>query len=102
MLKHSIWRHTSLNVNNSYAGESIEDKLKRVLHSGEPISDGSPLIYTPRKEGVRPEFDIRTDRFEVALDAMDKVNKSKIAKRIQFYKSDEGVGETESTQGTSE
>jgi hypothetical protein len=29
-----------------------------------------------KKDGVQPEFDIRTDRFEVAIDAIDKINQS--------------------------
>ena len=35
-----------------------------------------PTIYTEKKDGVQPEYDIRTDRFEVAIDAMDKINQS--------------------------
>ena len=35
-----------------------------------------PTIYTEKKDGVQPEFDIRTDRFEVAIDAIDKINQS--------------------------
>ena len=35
-----------------------------------------PTIYTEKKDGVRPEYDIRTDRFEVAIDAMDKIRQS--------------------------
>ena len=33
-----------------------------------------PTIYTEKKDGVQPEFDIRTDRFEVAIDAIDKIH----------------------------
>lgn len=61
--------------------ESIEEKVKRVTTSNEPIKDGAPLIYTERKQGVLPQYDIRTDRFEIALQAMDKVTRSIIAKR---------------------
>ena len=35
-----------------------------------------PTIYTEKKDGVQPEFDIRTDRFEIAIDAIDKINQS--------------------------
>ena len=77
---------TSLKVNTSYEGESIEQKVERIVNNKEPISDGAPLIYTERKEGVRPETDVRTDRFEIAVDAMDKVAKSKIAKREEGLK----------------
>lgn len=47
----------------------------------EPIKDGAPIIYTKRSEGVRPEHDIRTDRFDIAIDAMDKTAKSYAARR---------------------
>jgi len=62
-------------------GEPIEHKIKRILNNQEPISDGAPIIYTERKDGVNPAHDIRTDRFEIAVDAMDKTAKTAIAKR---------------------
>lgn len=72
---------TTLNVNNSYQGETIEQKIFRIVNNKEPITDGAPLIYTERHEGVKPEYDIRTDRFEVAAEAMDTVTKTHLAKR---------------------
>lgn len=62
-------------------GESIEQKMARVMQNNEPIEDTAPLEYTERKDGVLAEYDIRTDRFEVARIAMDKVNATKIATR---------------------
>jgi heterodisulfide reductase subunit C len=50
-------------VPKSY-GETIEEKVERVVNNGEPIED-----------------DIRTDRWEVATDAMDAVQKSTKAQR---------------------
>jgi len=91
----------------SYIGESIEEKVNRIVNNGEPISDGAPLIYTERKDGSRAEFNIRTDRFEVAVDAMDKVGKSFVAKRdekaagkvVDINKGNDGVaGENASQQ----
>ena len=64
-------------------GETIEEKVDRIVNNGEPIEDGSPQIYTERKHGVRAEHDIRTDRWEVATDAMDAVQKSAKAQREQ-------------------
>lgn len=78
---------TTLKINKSYQGETIEQKVNRIVNNKEPIKDGAPLIYTDRKDGVLPEHDIRTDRFEIALDAMDKVTRSNLAKR-EF-----GIGE---------
>lgn len=64
--------------NLTYQAEPREVKLRKII-SGEAnnMEDGVfPTIYTEKKDGVQPEFDIRTDRFEIALDAMDKINQS--------------------------
>lgn len=96
----------SIKVNESYEGERIEDKIRRVLSNNEPISDGAPLIFTERKDGVRPEYDIRTDRWEIAVDAMDYVSGATRAKRDAIIKPIDGgknsdeVGGAESTQAT--
>lgn len=55
--------------------------MRRVTQSNEPIENVAPMLYTERKDGVLPETDIRTDRFEVAQEAMGKVEKSIKAKR---------------------
>lgn len=74
--------HTSdINITLTESGESIEQKMRRVTTTNEPIENVAPLIYTERKDGVLAEYDIRTDRFEVAQSAMDKVTRSKLAKR---------------------
>ena len=64
--------------NLTYEAEPREVKLRKII-SGEAsnMEDGVfPTIYTEKKDGVRPEYDIRTDRFEIAIDAMDKINQS--------------------------
>lgn len=64
--------------NLAYQAEPREVKLRKII-SGESSSmeDGVfPTIYTEKKDGVQPEFDIRTDRFEVAIDAIDKINQA--------------------------
>jgi hypothetical protein len=62
-------------------GEPIELKIERIVSNKEPISDGAPSIFTERKDGVVSAYNIRTDRFEVAAEAMDKVAGSIQAKR---------------------
>lgn len=79
------------NPNLTYEAEPREVKLRKII-SGETsnMEDGVfPTIYTEKKDGVKPEFDIRTDRFEVAIDAIDKINQS-VANQIAKSK-----GETE-------
>lgn len=75
---------TRITHNNSYEGETIEQKINRIVNNKEPIKDGAPIIYTERKDGVKPEYDIRTDRFEIAVEAMSAVDKSHKAKREQI------------------
>lgn len=74
---------TTIELNDSYEGETIEQKVRRITQNQEPITDGAPIIYTERKEGVKPEYDVRTDRFELAVEAMDTVTQQKLAKREQ-------------------
>lgn len=86
MYRFKKFTETVIKRNNQYEGESIEKKIRRITSNKEPIKDGAPIIYTERKEGVRPEYDIRTDRFEVALEAMDKVSKTIRSKREERQK----------------
>lgn len=103
-------KSTFINVNKSFTGETIETKINRIVNNKEPIKDNAPINYTARKDGVMPQYDIRTDRFELAVDAMDYVTKSHLAKREAADKARmgkdaiEGIkkegGETPSIQAT--
>lgn len=82
------------NPNLTYQAEPREVKLRKII-SGEScnMEDGVfPTIYTEKKDGVQPEYDIRTDRFEIAIDAIDKINQS-VASQIAKNK-----GETEAAK----
>lgn len=72
---------TRLSVNQSYVGESIEKKIERIVNNQEKITDGAPIIYTDRADGVLAAYNIRTDRFEVALDGITAMQKANLAKR---------------------
>lgn len=86
MYKKTKNKTTSLTVNTSYVGETIEEKIQRIVNNKEPITDGAPLVYTERKDGVQAQYDIRTDRFELAIEAMDKVSSTHRAKREERIK----------------
>lgn len=77
--------------NLTYQAEPREVKLRKIINGeSNDMEDGVfPTIYTEKKDGVQPEFDIRTDRFEVAIDAIDKINQS-VANQVAKNK-----GETE-------
>lgn len=86
-------------------GETLETKVERILANKEPIKDGAPMIYTERKDGISAGNNIKTDRWEVACEAMDLVNRSRIAKRDNLPAQEGKViemktdGKPESTQG---
>lgn len=68
---------TTLNVNDSVEGETIEMKIRRITENREPITDGAELVYGERSKGVDPATDIRTDKWETAVNAMEIVHQTK-------------------------
>lgn len=65
-------------VRTQYEAEPLEMKLRRKMKGGkvdEEEGDGKTwaIAYTEKKDGVKPEYDIRTDRFEIAREAMEKI-----------------------------
>ena len=98
MYKLSINYKTQFNLPSLKEGELLETKVQRITTNKEPIKDGAPTIYTERKEGVLAGYNIRTDRWDVALNAMNAVNKSKITKNKNWLKNDE----TNKTDGNTE
>ena len=81
MIRKKINHKTNLIGVENFDGETIEEKMRRVMLTNEPISEGADLVFQERAEGVKPEYDIRTDRWELAAEAKDKVTREKIAKR---------------------
>ena len=65
------------NPNLTYQADPREVKLRKIINGeSNDMEDGVfPTICTEKKDGVQPEFDIRTDRFEVAIDAIDKITR---------------------------
>lgn len=67
-------------------GETIETKVARIVQNKEPITDGAPMVYTEKEQGVLPEYNIRTDKWEIAQQAMDVVHATNIAKSKELNK----------------
>lgn len=78
-MRHIITPHGGLiKVNNSYDGECIEREIEKVTNGeGQLTVLGAP-IYTPKKDGVWPSTNIRTDKIEVAQAAMEVVNQKRM------------------------
>lgn len=72
-------------------GETLIKKIQRILDENEPLTDGAPMIYTPKQAGVRDDCNIRTDKWTLAMDAMDRVNNYKLNEYLK-------KGETEASK----
>lgn len=64
-------------------GETLIKKIQRILDENEPLTDGAPMIYTPKQAGVREDCNIRTDKWEIAMNAMDRVNNYKLSEYLK-------------------
>ena len=87
----------SITTNQFNEGINIETKVARMISNEEPITETVPLFYGSAKDGVRPEYNIRTDRFQIAMEAHDKISsyeKSQYLKRVS--------GNEETTKKTEE
>ena len=50
------------------------------------------MIYTPKQAGVKPECNVRTDKWDIAMKAMDRVNNYKLTEYLKGGTA-EGPGE---------
>lgn len=73
----------TLKVDATYEAEGLEVKLRRITETNEPLAGDIPIAYTKKTDGVLPAYDIRTDRFEIAREAMSKIQESEVAKEAQ-------------------
>lgn len=80
MLKPKNIPTTCIQKNDTYIAIGLEEKLRRRLEGasteGTEIDTSIPLVYTERDDGVQEGTNIRTDRFEVARVAIDKINRA--------------------------
>lgn len=79
---------TGLKVRDAKVGETIEQRIRRRLDANEDVegNDGrAPLLFNENAKEVSPETDIRTDRFEIAIDAMStNAKRADQAKRAEM------------------
>lgn len=87
MYKKTTPSKNGLKINDSFVGETIEMKVRRIVTNREPTEDpGIDLIFTDRKVGVLPDYDIRADKWDNAIDANDKATRARLAKRAEADK----------------
>lgn len=87
--------------NTSFEGEAIEKQIARLVEGETLEVKGKTPIYTEKKDGVLADTNIRSDKFEMAMEAIDYVNKTQIA-RSNEYRVAEGMKDStgESTGST--
>lgn len=102
--KSVILRTGQLKINDTYEGESIEQQIAKRMEGGDIDIGGKQQVYTERKDGVLPITNIRSDRFDMAMMAIDAVERTRISKRDAMNDTREKDAKegkpSESTQGT--
>lgn len=86
MIRYECPKSQFSDTKNLFEGESIEREIERLTTEKTPIESVSPQIFTEAQDGVLPEYDIRTDRWDIAMEAMDNVAASYRAKRDNYLK----------------
>lgn len=79
-----------LKGNDYFEAKTLEQELEQALHEKRPIEKNAigSIFYTRKQHGVLPECDIRTDRFDLAQHAMEKLAEN--AKKARATKLQQG------------
>ncbi len=100
MYRSKFKQSSNYKTNTGVEAVPLERKIERMVQNGEPLESNSQnveMIYTDRKDGVLAGLDIRTDRFELAVEASTKVAKGKQAKRQNLAKKEPKAGSVSDT-----
>lgn len=89
-----------LHVNKTYKAESLMTKIRKMLANKEPIEDEIETVYTNKKDGVMPAYDIRTDRWEIAQEAVGKMYNAELAEYLKSQNVQPNNGEADSGEKT--
>ncbi len=82
-MRKPIFIRTQIQAKPHVEGIAIEEMISSKLLNKEPIEAVSPAIFTLRADGVKPEYDIRTDKWEIAQEAMGRVQEKWMQQRQQ-------------------
>lgn len=72
---------TSFDTKKSRKGEWIEEKVRRMVNNGEPLTDGADGEYSQREEGVIAGSDPRTDKWNIAEEAAGQATSNSLKQR---------------------
>lgn len=91
----------NLCTTEAFDGQSIEEKVFEAVNSKSPIEAVAPMVYSERKDGVLPETNIRTDRFEIAQEAMNSIAIGVRERRLKRMLNNETKKEDKPVSGNS-
>lgn len=65
---------TLIRINEPFhEGRTIEKQIALAMLTNEPVDQSNPITFTKRSDGVLPDYDIRTDKWQLAQKAMTAV-----------------------------
>lgn len=68
-------------------GETIESMIRKQTTTNQPIDATAPIIFTPRKDGVIDDYNIRSDKWDRALQNMEQVAINRQTQRENWIQS---------------
>lgn len=79
---------TKFRINESVEGETIEQELNRLINNNEGglSTEQKPMIYLSPEQGVHYATDIRTDRWDKAIEQTERVTNHVDYVRDEKYK----------------
>lgn len=89
MFRKPKFNTTRLSVNTSTEADHFHVKIAKMLENKEPIEAVTPLIYTARKDGVIPQYDIRADKWDIAMEARNEIERMIATKVAEAEKAEE-------------
>lgn len=88
-----------------HEGTTIEKQIAIAMLTNEPIDQSNPITFTKRSDGVLPDYDIRTDKWELAQRAMtavaDKIRLNRTKKMQENLQTTETVPTSPTSQESS-
>lgn len=89
---------TSLRINQSTEGKTIEQEIERLINDGVPVENEKQPIFTKPSEGVPYGTDVRDDKWDKAIEVNEKINTSiDNIRKMKLVKNEEETEEKEKT-----
>lgn len=84
-MKKPTWKpkHGNIALENTYEAEGLEIKLRKMMDNKEPIPEDWVTTYTEKSKGVEPQYNPRTDRWDIAMQTIGKIRYAESAEEAK-------------------